>query len=199
MVSVWLYWALFVWLAWRGRQWLWLAASLAAAVAGGLGWLFLSSSDPHLLSYLTPWLRLSPLYYPQWCVLAGALVAFRRHWRRLSPRLIWVFQGDAGCALFAASLLANSVATLCLLLLALGYYPHGLTPYLLPALLQLYVLDPTPWLYLQAVLAAVFFLHRRLQRETVCWFSLKQWQSGFLLAFGVQGVLVLADLWRIRY
>ncbi|QEY23587.1 hypothetical protein [Neisseria animalis] len=90
-------------------------------------------------------------------------------------------------ALFALSNMVMTAAFVLTLGLMWYHYPNGLTLAVLPAMLQFYALQPLDWFVLQAVLMAVFYVHRRLiERRPAYCFSLRQWYAGCLLAFVLQ-------------
>lgn len=145
--------------------------------------------------------HLSTLYMPQLYITLASLLFFVNRWKKLPQKQGWQAEGaDEFLSLFAVSgaLMALAFAAL---LAMVGYrFPAGITPYVLPALLQMYVFKPVYWICSQAVLMLLFYLHhRRIMGEPANRFSSRQLQLGLLLALLFQTAYVVKALLEIRY
>lgn len=83
-----------------------------------------------------------------------------------------------------------------ILLLAFLSYPEGLTPRILPSLLDLYLLQPVYWLAMQMLLMAVFLLHRKISHQPANVFSIRQIQSALLIVMFAQTVYAFSGLFK---
>lgn len=139
------------------------------------------------------------LYMPQLYIAAASLFFFVHRWHRLPEKNMWEASAGVFISLFAVSGALAHAAFLCLLGLVWLNYPDGLSAYVLPSLLQMYVLSPEYWMSMQLLMMLLFYLHRVLiEKQKGNIFSLGQLQSGFLLALLCQVVWVAASMQGIR-
>lgn len=194
-ISLWFvaaYISVFLMVVYQNRQFKWLVTAIGLwvvlrMVGGILVW------HEALWAF---WSRLSLVYMPYFYIVLSSLVVFMCCWRRLPDSSFWHIQGGKPfLGLFAVSGMLMLVAYVVLLVLVGWQFPEGLTPYVLPALLQMYVFDPVYWVCMQAVVMSVFYLHRvMLGKQSANYFSGKQLQAGFLLALLLQVAYVMSSL-----
>ncbi|UOO82833.1 hypothetical protein LVJ83_05070 [Uruburuella testudinis] len=172
-------------------QWLWGSILL---------WLGFGIAGARLLPGIwgiTHWI---PLYLPHFYITLASLFFFTNHWQKLPQGARHTGQGNVFLSLFAVSGLQMTLVFALLLLLVWYRFPAGITPYVLPALLQMYVFKPVYWMMAQAVMMGLFYLHRsHIMKEPANRFSRRQLQMGWLLALFFQAAWVVKALLEIRY
>lgn len=180
--------------AFRAGQFQWLWGSV-------LLWAGFGIMGARLLPGIWGITHMAPLYIPHFYIVPASLFFFVNHWKKIPDAKMWHAEGAGGfISLFAVSGMLMSMVSAALALMIYGRFPGGITPYILPALLQMYALQPHYWFGMQAVIMLVFFLHRRvLSGGTANRFSSRQLQSGFLLALLFQTAFVIATLYGLRY
>ncbi|MDO4226128.1 MULTISPECIES: hypothetical protein [Neisseria] len=173
-------------------QWLWGSVLL---------WIGFGVAGARLLPGVWGITHLAPLYIPHFYITLASLFFFVNHWKRAPEKKMWQAENANGfISLFAVSGMLMSIVFAALVLMVYSRFPGGITPYVLPALLQLYALKPAYWFGMQAVIMVVFYLHRKvIAGETANRFSSRQLQLGFLLALLFQTACVVAALSDIRY
>ena len=149
--------ALFIFQTLRHRQLAWLAISVALFAA--VQWYFLHDLSRPALAFVRPYSIAAQLYIAQAYILVGSL-AYRR------PRQP---ENAKTTPLYLPSLihanLAMHLAFAILIACAWAIYPHGISPYFIADLYQIYALDPTAWLGFTALLMLLTALHQRLSRQ----------------------------------
>lgn len=145
--------------------------------------------------------HLSTLYMPHFYIALASLFFFANRWKRLPEKRGWHAEGGNGfLSLFAVSGLLMLLVFAVLLVMVWYRFPGGITPYVLPALLQMYAFKPVYWISAQAALMLVFYLHRHtIMHEPVNWFSNRQLQLGLLTALLFQTAYIVSALLEIRY
>lgn len=173
-------------------QWLWGSVLL---------WIGFGVAGARLLPGVWGITHPAPLYIPHLYITLASLFFFVNHWKRVPGKNMWQAENANGfISLFAVSGMLMSIVSAALVLMVYSRFPGGITPYMLPALLQLYALKPAYWFGMQAVIMVVFYLHRKvIAGETANRFSSRQLQLGFLLALLFQTACVVAALSDIRY
>ena len=159
-ISLWFvatYISVFLMMVYQNRQFKWLVTAI------GL-WIVLRILGGVLVWYEALWeffVRLSLMYLPYFYVVSSSLIVFICYWRRLPNSSFWHIKGGKPFfGLFVVSGMLMFMAYLVLLALVGWQFPEGLTPYVLPALLQMYMFDPVYWVCMQAVMMLVFYFHR---------------------------------------
>ena len=152
--------ALFVFQTLCYRQLAWLAISVALFAA--VQWYFLHDLSRAALAFVQPYSIAAHLYIAQAYILIGSL-AYRR------PRQPETKANKPQASLYLTSLihanLAMHLAFAILVACAWAIYPHGISPYFIADLYQIYALDPTTWLSFTALLMLLTALHQRLSRQ----------------------------------
>ncbi|MCS4533705.1 hypothetical protein [Neisseria montereyensis] len=173
-------------------QWLWGSVLL---------WVGFSAAGLRLLPGLWGLTHIAPLYIPHFYIALAALFFFVNHWRRSPDKKIWyAVEADSFISLFAVSSILMSVVSFFLLLIIYSRFPSGITPYVLPAFVQMYALEPGGWFVMQGVVMAIFYLHRTMiLKEPANYFSSRQLQLGFLLALIFQTAYIVWILLGFRY
>ncbi|MDO4641631.1 MAG: hypothetical protein Q4A84_08040 [Neisseria sp.] len=172
-------------------QWLWASVLL---------WLGTGMLMGKLLPGMAGITHLSAFYAPQFYITIASLFFFVHKWHKSPDKKLWVADAGTFISLFAVSGALMQIAFMCLLGLAWINYPHGLSSYILPALLQMYALEPIFWIGMQILMILLFYLHRvSVEKQQGNIFSSGQLQSGFLLALLYQVVWIAASILRIRY
>ena len=183
------YFSLFVIAVMQSRSLLWALSALSLLLAAGGLALWLA---PGVLSPFS----LSILYMPQLYIApAGMLFLFLRS-KSLPDRSHYQTACPPLPALLAQTGTAMTLAHWLILLLAFLSYPEGLTPRILPSLLDLYLLQPVYWLAMQMLLMAVFLLHRKISRQPANVFSIRQIQSALLIVMFAQTVYAFSGLFK---
>ncbi len=182
---------------------------VAAFKAGELQWLWGSIAlwagfgiiGARLLPGVWGITHLSTLYMPHLYITLASLFFFVLRWKKQPGRAgRYVAESGGFISLFAVSGALMTLVFAALLAMVWYRFPTGITPYVLPALLQMYAFKPVYWICTQAVLMLIFYLHRsRIMREPANHFSGKQLQSGILLALLFQTAYVITALLEIRY
>lgn len=173
-------------------QWLWASVLL---------WLGFSVIGAQLLPGILGITYLAPLYIPHLYIALASLFFFINHWKKLPEKGWWQAQETNGfISLFAVSGMLMTAVFLLLAFLVYLRFPTGITPYVMPALLQMYALKPAYWFVAQALIMLIFYVHRSLiSKEPVTQFSGKQLQAGVLMAFLFQTAYVFNELLNIRF
>ncbi|MDO5059984.1 MAG: hypothetical protein Q4D82_08560, partial [Neisseria sp.] len=99
-------------------------------------------------------------------------------------------------ALISLILQQTGFALLCGLLLWL--LPEMLLPYIIPLLVQQYLLSPAFWLGCQALIAALLYLHNKINGETKPRFSNSQLLGALFFAMLLQTAYLLHGLSSIQ-
>lgn len=167
----------FGWLMTASLLWL---LSLCAAV----WWL---SSSPILLhdgSLFVHAMELSLLLAHGYVFVSGLLFLATAFKKQPENRPAYWFntRGDVFLTLLAISGLMMHAAFVLLALITTFQYPQGMSVFYPALLLQLYAFDPINWYGCQALLMALFYLHRLLFGGRADGFSLSQISLGLLLA-----------------
>lgn len=186
--------AVFITAAFKAGQFQWLWASV-------LLWLGVSTIGARLLPGILGITHLAPLYIPHFYITLASLFFFINHWKKL-PEKGWWHTQEAGSfiSLFAVSGLLMTTVSALFTLLVYMRFPTGITPYVMPALLQMYALKPAYWFVAQGFIMLVFYAHRSLiSNESANRFSSKQIQAGILMAFLFQTAYVFNELLNIRF
>ena len=196
-LSLWLpvaYVVLFIWQAYRDEQFQWLWGSV-------LLWIGLGTLGARLLPGVLGITHFATLYTPHIYIAIASVFYFANDWQRMPAQNIWYGRSNSVfISLFAVSGLLMLLSFCTLAGLTLLSYPNSLSAYILPALLQMYLLEPVLWIGMQAILMAVFFVHRVvIEKRPANVFSNKQLQGAFLITLLFQTVWVLASLLSIRY
>lgn len=172
-------------------QWLWASVLL---------WLGLSILFGKVLPGLAGITHITAFYVPQFYIAVASLFFFVHKWHRVPGKSLWIANAGVFISLFAVTGILMHAAFLCLCSLAWLNYPHGMSAYILPALLQMYALEPEYWIGMQVLLMVLFYLHRvTVEKQPGNVFSLGQLQSGFLLSLLYQVVWVAASMPHFRY
>lgn len=173
-------------------QWLWASVLL---------WIGFSTIGSKLLPGILGITYLAPLYIPHFYIALASLFFFINHWEKLSEKGWWQARQSGGfISLFAVSGMLMSIVFLLLAFLVYSRFPGGITPYVMPALLQMYALKPAYWFAAQGLIMLIFYIHRRLiSQEPVNRFSSRQLQAGILMAFLFQTAYVVNELLNIRF
>lgn len=131
-------------------------------------------------------------------VFLASAVFFASSIRRLpeSKPAAWAnTRGDVFLTLFAVSGLLMHAAFLILAAATWYQFPDGMSAFYPPLLLQLYLLDPINWYACQAVLMALFYVHRSyLGGGRADVFTLPQLNGGLLLALAWQFIYLVLNL-----
>ena len=196
-ISLWFlaaYIAVFVVFAYRAGEFQWLWGSV-------LLWLGFGAIGARLLPGLWGITHLSALYMPHFYIALASLFFLVPRWQKMPEKHRWQLSGgQAFLSLFALSGMLMSVVFALLLAMVWYRFPTGITPYVLPALLQMYLFEPVYWVCMQSVLMPLFYLHRVvIEKQPANCFSRRQLQLGFLLALFFQMAFVVGSLLRIRY
>lgn len=181
--------SMFMTTALNSRRYGWLLLAL-------LLWLAIGAAGAWLLPGILSPLRLGIWYLPQWYMLPASLVLLRDVQRLPVAGRHWQISGSRPfAALFVLSGLVMLLAHLSLLALVGWMYPQGLTPYVVPALLQLNFFEPGYWLTVQLLLMALFYLHRTvIGGRPANEFSYAQLMGSGLLLWLLQVVYVVSAL-----
>lgn len=172
-------------------QWLWGSILL---------WLGLGLLMGRVLPGVAGITHVTAFYVPQFYITVASLFFFVHKWHRLPDKNMWIADAGVFVSLFAVSGMLMNAAFLCLLGMVWLNYPGGLSTYILPALLQMYVLEPEYWIGTQALMMILFYLHRvAVEKQPGNVFSLGQLQSGFLLSLLYQTAWIVASVLRVRY
>ena len=172
-------------------QWLW---------AGILLWLGCSTIGAVLLPGILGITYLSPLYIPHFYITVGSLFFFVNHWQKQPEAGRWHARDAGGfISLFAVSGMVMTGVFALIALLVYARFPTGITPYVMPVLLQMYALKPVYWFAAQGCIMLVFYLHRSLlAHEPANRFSSRQIQAGILMALVFQTAYIVCELLNIR-
>ena len=186
--------------AYQNKQFLWVIIIMWLWLLGrmmGLWYL----SEIWVYTHLNSLARLSLWHLPYFYVVLASVWVFARRWRKLPQSPYWQLRGiQPFLSVFAVSGVLQTLAFVLLLGLVAWQFPHGLTPYVLPALVQMYVFEPVYWVSLQAMLMLIFYIHRVvINNQSASEFSSKQLQAGFLLALLLQVAYVVASLLKIGH
>ena len=185
--------ALFIWQVYRAEQFQWLWASVFL-------WIGFGALGARLLPGILGITHLATLYTPHVYIAIASIFYFTNSWQRMPAQNIWYARSNVFLGLFAVSGLLMLLSFCVLTGLTLFSYPNSLSAYILPALLQMYLLEPVLWMGMQAILMSVFFVHRVvIEKRPANVFSNKQLQGAFLITLLFQTVWVLASLLSIRY
>ncbi|MFC3875071.1 hypothetical protein [Neisseria musculi] len=173
-------------------QWLWGSVLL---------WFGFGLAGARLLPGIWGIIHLAPLYPPHLYIIPASLFFFANHWKKVPEKKMWQAENANGfISLFAVSGMLMGIVSAVLALVVLSRFPAGITPYVLPVLLQLYAFEPAYWFGMQAVIMVVFYLHRKvIAGEAANRFSRLQLQLGFLLALLFQTACTVVLLSDIRY
>lgn len=177
--------------AFRAHQFQWLWGSIIL-------WLGLGIIGSRLLPGIWGITRLTPLYMPQLYIFLASIFFFIHEWQRL-PEKHWYETRNGGVflSLFAVSSALMHIVYLVLLCLIWVKFPGGLTPYVLPALLELYLFNPVYWIMSQFTIMTLFYLHRHIVlKQKANRFSSLQLQGGVLLATCFQVAFIAFSLIR---
>lgn len=178
--------AVFAAAALRAREWNWLLGSLFL-------WAGLSSAGAVLMPGLWGMTHAGPLMVPHFYITAASPFFLAGRLKKRPQGA--VLEGSRFLGLFAVSNLLMTAVWLLLAVWVAYYYPGGLTPYALPALLQIYAFNPLYWFVFQGLLMAVFYLHRRHDgAEAQQHYSLRQMEAGFLMMLLVMASAVAAEV-----
>lgn len=184
----------FITAAFRAGQFQWLWGSV-------LLWLGFSTVGAQLLPGILGITYLAPLYIPHFYIALAGLFFFVNHWKKLPEKGSWHAQGANGfISLFAVSSMLMTAVSAVIFLLVYSRFPAGITPYVMPALLQMYALKPAYWFAAQGLIMLVFYLHRSvISVEPANRFSSRQLQAGILMAFLFQTAYIANALLNIRF
>ncbi|OSI13267.1 hypothetical protein BWD07_01415 [Neisseria canis] len=172
-------------------QWLWASVLL---------WLGISVLLGKVLPGVAGLTHVTAFYVPHFYITVASLFFFVHKWFRVPEKNVWITDSGVFISLFAVTGALMQVAFWCLCGLVWLNYPHGISVYILPALLQMYVLEPEYWIGMQILLILLFYLHRVVvEKQPGNVFSLGQLQSGFLLSLLFQVVWVAASMPHFRH
>lgn len=172
-------------------QWLW--GSVLLWLASGI---LMSTVLPGMAGIT----HATAFYIPQFYIAVASVFFFVHQWRRMPAKNMWETGTGVFVSLFAVSGVLMHFAFFCLLGLVLLNYPGGISAYILPALLQMYVFEPLYWIGMQILIMLLFYIHRvLLEKHKGSFFSLGQLQGGFLLALVYQIVWVATLMQSIRH
>ncbi|MDO5640029.1 MAG: hypothetical protein Q4G28_09195 [Neisseria sp.] len=196
-ISLWFlaaYIAVFVVAAYKAGEFQWLWGSIVL-------WAGLGLVGARLLPGVWGITHLSALYMPHFYITLASLFFFVRRWKRLPGGQGWHAEGAGGfISLFAVSGALMTLVFAALLAMVCYRFPGGITPYVLPALLQMYAFKPVYWMCAQAALMLIFYVHRHgIMKEPANRFSSRQLQLGLLTALLFQTACVVGALLEIRY
>ncbi len=195
--STWLlvaYVLIFIYCAYRDGQFQWLWGSVFV-------WLGLGALGARLLPGILGIAQFATFYTPHLYIAIGSLFFFVNHWQKLPGLSMWYARSTSMfIGLFAVSgALMLTALTLLTGIIWLGA-PGTLRAYLLPILMQMYLLEPLFWIGLQTLLMALFFVHRVfIEKRSANVFSNAQLQVGLLLALLVQTAWIVSSLWGLRH
>ena len=178
-------------LSFRARQFQWLWGSI-------LLWLGFGLIGSRLLPGIWGITHISTLYMPQLYIVLASVFFFMYEWRKL-PQKGWYKNRSCNVllSLFAVSGVLMHLAYVSLLILIWMMFPGGVTPYVFPAVLELYIFNPINWMMAQFLIIILFYLHRtRVCHQPANQFSFTQLQGGVLLALCFQVAFVIASLVR---
>lgn len=172
-------------------QWLWFSVAI---------WLALGLFSVQFLPRVLGIIHTANLYLAHFYVFVGSIFFWLNSVRKLPDehRQTPLYQGQTGAfltLLALASLVMHLAFVLCVFLVW-WWHPNALTPFLSPALLELY---GTPWLWwtFTAFIMDIFWLHRSwLNKQDAACFSATQLHIGFWLAFILQAMFVAVAVSR---
>lgn len=173
-------------------QWLWGSVLL---------WVGFSAVGLRLLPGLWGLTHIAPLYIPHFYIALASLFFFVNQWRRFPEGKMWCAVGsNSFISLFAVSSMLMSLVSFLLLLIVYSRFPIGITPYVLPAFLQMYALEPGGWFVMQGVIMTIFYIHRTIiLKEPSNYFSSHQLQLGFFLALIFQTTYIVWILLNLHH
>lgn len=174
-------------------QWMWGSILL---------WLGFGTVGARLIPGIWGITHLITLYIPHFYITLASLFFFVNRWKKIpDEKAMWHAEGsNSFLSLFAVSGMLMTIVSAMLALAVWSRFPAGITPYVFPALLQIYVLKPLYWFGMQAVIMSVFYLHRSyIMHERANRFSSSQLKLGLLLALFLQTACVLIAVLQIRY
>lgn len=185
---------LFLIAAFRAGEYRWLWGSV-------LLWLVVGMAGTRLLPGLWGIAYAAPLYVPHFYITLASLFFFVSRWQKAPGRGRWQAEGGGGfISLFAVSGALMSSVFAVLFAMVVWHFPAGITPYVLPAMLQVYALKPVYWFGMQAVLMGVFYTHRCIiDGEAANFFSSRQLQAGVLMSILLQAACVVMEVLKVRY
>lgn len=175
----------FFMMAFRSKLFLWAWGSLFLwLVFSGIGYYFL----PGVWGVGSVASLLIPYFY---ITLAGLVFLIRCGTKEVEYQIWQINLHHVFLSLFAVSNILLSFSFLFLVAITYYHYPSGLTLFIAPALLEMYVLNPIYWVGMQALIMAIFYVHRCvIMGQPANWLSNRQLQGGFLLSLIFQVTVV---------
>lgn len=179
IVAVWFIYACYH----RGQfNWLWFSVILWIAIG-----LFSAFIMPNVLG-ITHLINFYPLHT---YLLMGSIFVWLN---QISPlpkqehdkRIYWQARIGTGLTLFMLANLVLHIAFLIISFCIYYIYPNGISIYTPSILLQLYLLQPLTWWVMVLLIMLIFYLHRRIQKQSGDIFSLAQIKAGILLGVIIQ-------------